>query len=136
MRRLIANDYTPRFDEADTCGASSFCCHDCSPARPVRRPSAVASRGFNDKTRLSSRFHGCQAMPLELQSLQAMERRNSKALEWRVWRDLAGLAAEALAIGVVFSVLLALAVFIVARADDSSEASLRADAASRVESRA
>ncbi|TMH06998.1 MAG: hypothetical protein E6H67_04845 [Betaproteobacteria bacterium] len=75
-------------------------------------------------------------MPLELQSLQAMERRNSKALEWRVWRDLAGLAAEALAIGVVFSVLLALAVFIVARAGDGSEASLRVDAASRVESRA
>lgn len=33
----------------------------------------------------------------------------------RVWRDLAQLAIEALAIGVVFSVLLALAVFVVAR---------------------
>jgi len=75
-------------------------------------------------------------MPLELQSVQAMEHGNSKTLEWRVWRDLAGLAAEALAIGVVFSVLLALAVFIVARSGNSSEASLRADATTRVESRA
>ena len=75
-------------------------------------------------------------MPLELQNVQTTERAHSNTLEWRVWRDLAGLAAEALAIGVVFSVLLALAVFIVARAGNSGEASLQADAATRAESRA
>jgi hypothetical protein len=38
-----------------------------------------------------------------------------QAIAASVWRDLAQLAAEALAIGVVFSVLLALAVFVIAR---------------------
>jgi hypothetical protein len=38
------------------------------------------------------------------------------AIAARVWRDLAGLAAEAVAIGVLFSVLLALAVLVMARA--------------------
>ncbi len=39
----------------------------------------------------------------------------------RVWRDLAALAAEAVAIGVLFSLLLALAVLVMTRArpDDS-----------------
>jgi hypothetical protein len=36
-------------------------------------------------------------------------------LETRVWKDLAQLAVEAMAIGVVFSMLLVLAVFVVAR---------------------
>ncbi|MGH8850876.1 MAG: hypothetical protein ACREYD_07770 [Casimicrobiaceae bacterium] len=37
------------------------------------------------------------------------------AIAPRVWRDLAGLAVEALAIGVLFSLLLALAVLVMAR---------------------
>jgi hypothetical protein len=37
------------------------------------------------------------------------------AIDDRVWRDLAGLGVEALAIGLVFSLILALAVFVVAR---------------------
>jgi len=45
----------------------------------------------------------------------------------RVWRELAGLALEGLAIGVVFSVLLAAAVYMVAR-----NAQDRADLASTV----
>jgi hypothetical protein len=44
-----------------------------------------------------------------------IESRNASAIDASVWRDLAQLAVEALAIGVVFSVLLALAVFVVAR---------------------
>ncbi len=45
----------------------------------------------------------------------------AQAITPRVWRDLAGLAAEAVAIGVLFSVLLALAVLMMTRArpDDS-----------------
>ena len=45
----------------------------------------------------------------------------AKAIAPRVWRDLAGLAAEAVAIGVLFSILLALAVLVMTRArpDDS-----------------
>jgi hypothetical protein len=48
---------------------------------------------------------------------KAMRTESSKAaaISTRVWRDLGQLAFEALAIGVVFSVLLALAVFVVAR---------------------
>ena len=38
-----------------------------------------------------------------------------QAVAPRVWRDLAGLAAEAVAIGILFSVLLALAVLVMAR---------------------
>ena len=38
-----------------------------------------------------------------------------------VWRDLVQLAVEALAIGVLFSVLLALAVFVVARGTHGDE---------------
>lgn len=44
-----------------------------------------------------------------------IESAKTQALETRVWRDLAQLAVEAMAIGVVFSVLLVLAVLIVAR---------------------
>jgi len=43
------------------------------------------------------------------------EARNAPAIDACVWRDLAQLAVEALAIGVVFSVLLALAVFVAVR---------------------
>jgi hypothetical protein len=39
-----------------------------------------------------------------------------EALTPRVWRDLAALAAEAVAIGVLFSLLLALAVLVMTRA--------------------
>ncbi|MEO8565685.1 MAG: hypothetical protein ABI541_04815 [Betaproteobacteria bacterium] len=48
-------------------------------------------------------------------------RRAVEAVAPRVWRDLAALAAEAVAIGVLFSVLLALAVLVMTRArpDDS-----------------
>lgn len=37
------------------------------------------------------------------------------AINDRVWRDLAGLGVEALAIGLAFSLILALAVFVVVR---------------------
>jgi hypothetical protein len=37
------------------------------------------------------------------------------AVDDHVWRDLAGLGVEALAIGLAFSLILALAVFVVAR---------------------
>jgi hypothetical protein len=53
--------------------------------------------------------------------MPAIESRNAPAINAGVWRDLAQLAAEALAIGVVFSVLLALAVFVVARSAHSDE---------------
>jgi len=46
---------------------------------------------------------------------------NATAISTQVWRDLAQLAVEALAIGVVFSVLLALAVFVVARGGHADE---------------
>ncbi len=74
-------------------------------------------------------------MPLDMPRGQTMEPPNSKTLEWSVWRDLAGLAAEALAIGVVFSMLLALAVFVVARTSTSDDTGLRADATARAEVR-
>ena len=47
--------------------------------------------------------------------MPTIESRNAPAIDACVWRDLAQLAVEALAIGVVFSVLLALAVFVVAQ---------------------
>jgi hypothetical protein len=48
-------------------------------------------------------------------------RHAAEAIAPRVWRDLAALAVEAVAIGVLFSVLLALAVLVMTRArpDDS-----------------
>jgi hypothetical protein len=46
---------------------------------------------------------------------------SAATISTRVWRDLAQLAVEALAIGVVFSVLLALAVFVVARGAHGDE---------------
>jgi hypothetical protein len=45
----------------------------------------------------------------------SIEPSRTSVLESRVWKDLAQLAVEAMAIGVVFSLLLALAVFVVAR---------------------
>jgi hypothetical protein len=49
-----------------------------------------------------------------------------EALTPRVWRDLAALAAEAVAIGVLFSLLLALAVLVMTRArPDNSFAGVR-----------
>ena len=48
-------------------------------------------------------------------AMPTIESRNAPAIDACVWRDLAQLAVEALAIGVVFSVLLALAVLVVAR---------------------
>ena len=53
--------------------------------------------------------------------MQTIESRNAPAIDACVWRDLAQLAVEALAIGVVFSVLLALAVFVVARGAHGDE---------------
>ena len=47
--------------------------------------------------------------------MPTIESRNAPAINAGVWRDLAQLAVEALAIGVVFSVLLALAVFVAVR---------------------
>ncbi len=46
---------------------------------------------------------------------------SAATISTRVWRDLAQLAVEALAIGVVFSVLLALAVLVVARGTHGDE---------------
>jgi hypothetical protein len=54
-------------------------------------------------------------------AIPTIEARNAPAIDACVWRDLAQLAAEALAIGVVFSVLLALAVFVVARGAHGDE---------------
>src|SRR5665811_28251 len=48
-------------------------------------------------------------------AMATIDSSNSRTINACVWRDLAQLAAEALAIGVVFSLLLALAVFVVAR---------------------
>ncbi len=45
-----------------------------------------------------------------------MQTTKAEAIASRVWRDLAGLAAEAVAIGVLFSLLLALAVLVMSRA--------------------
>ncbi len=53
--------------------------------------------------------------------MQGTEIGGLQAINARVWRDLAQLAAEALAIGVVFSILLALAVFVVARNSHGDE---------------
>ena len=54
-------------------------------------------------------------------AISTIESRNAPAIDSCVWRDLAQLAVEALAIGVVFSVLLALAVFVVARGAHGDE---------------
>jgi hypothetical protein len=53
--------------------------------------------------------------------MQRVESRSAVAISTRVWRDLARLGVEALAIGVVFSVLLALAVYIVAKNDRGAD---------------
>jgi hypothetical protein len=53
--------------------------------------------------------------------MATIEGRNTPAINACVWRDLAQLGVEALAIGVVFSVLLALAVFVVARGTHGDE---------------
>jgi len=56
-----------------------------------------------------------------IEARSAIETRSAPAIDASVWRDLAQLAVEALAIGVVFSVLLALAVFVVARSTHGDE---------------
>jgi hypothetical protein len=53
--------------------------------------------------------------------MQTRESRNAVAINARVWRDLVRLGVEALAIGVVFSVLLALAVYVVAKNDRGAD---------------
>jgi hypothetical protein len=53
--------------------------------------------------------------------MPTIESRNAPAISACVWQDLAQLAVEALAIGVVFSILLALAVFVVARGTRGDE---------------
>jgi len=47
--------------------------------------------------------------------MQRDEPEKAIAIDDRVWRDLAGLGVEALAIGLAFSLILALAVLVVAR---------------------
>ena len=54
-------------------------------------------------------------------AIPTLEPGTATAIDACVWRDLAQLAVEALAIGVVFSVLLALAVFVVARSTHGDE---------------
>jgi hypothetical protein len=53
--------------------------------------------------------------------MQTVESKNAVAISTRVWRDLAQLGVEALAIGVVFSLLLALAVYVVAKNDRGAD---------------
>jgi hypothetical protein len=68
--------------------------------------------------------------------MPTIESRNAPAINACVWRDFAQLAVEALALGVVFSVLLALAVFVAVRgargdefaASPSAPAEIRAPA--------
>ena len=50
-----------------------------------------------------------------------IESARAQTIDASVWRDLARLGVEALAIGVVFSVLLALAVFVLARSSHGDE---------------
>jgi hypothetical protein len=57
---------------------------------------------------------------------------NPRALDASVWRDLGLLAAEALAIGLVFSVLMALAVFVIARGAHGDEFAAAPSAVSTV----
>ncbi|HXX85817.1 MAG TPA: hypothetical protein VEN29_17795 [Casimicrobiaceae bacterium] len=47
--------------------------------------------------------------------MNRLDSERAVAFNEHVWRDLAGLGVEALAIGLAFSLILALAVFIVAR---------------------
>jgi hypothetical protein len=47
--------------------------------------------------------------------MQANDSEKAIAINDGVWRDLAGLGVEALAIGLIFSLILALAVLVVAR---------------------
>jgi hypothetical protein len=54
-------------------------------------------------------------------AISTVKARTATSIDASVWRDLAQLAVEALAIGVVFSVLLALAVFVVARGTHGDE---------------
>jgi hypothetical protein len=81
-------------------------------AAPPARPVLAAAQGFND---LAAESHAA-GKGEKMQTRPAGE-----AIAPRVWRDLAGLAAEAVAIGVLFSVLLALAVLVMTRGrpDDS-----------------
>ena len=54
-------------------------------------------------------------------AILTIETGSAPAIGAGVWRDFAQLAMEALVIGVVFSVLLALAVFVVARGTHGDE---------------
>jgi hypothetical protein len=54
-------------------------------------------------------------------AIPTIEAASAPAINACVWRDLAQLGVEALAIGVVFSVLLALAVFVVAHSSRPDE---------------
>jgi hypothetical protein len=79
---------------------------------PLARPVLAAAHGFNDiAAETPSRGKG--------EKMQTGH--GAKAIAPRVWRDLAALAAEAVAIGLLFSILLALAVLVMTRArpDDS-----------------
>jgi hypothetical protein len=79
---------------------------------PPPRPDLAGAQGFNDPA----------AEPQARRKGEKMQTRHvAKAIAPRVWRDLAALAAEAVAIGVLFSILLALAVLVMTRArpDDS-----------------
>jgi hypothetical protein len=81
-------------------------------AMPWLRHRAAASAAPNDNR--TDSMQGDTAMP-------TIESRNAPAINAGVWRDLAQLAVEALAIGVVFSVLLALAVFVAVRGGRGDE---------------
>ena len=53
--------------------------------------------------------------------MQTVNGRAGTAIGARVWRELGQLALEGLAIGIVFSVLMAAAVYMVARSNHSDE---------------
>jgi hypothetical protein len=75
-----------------------------------------------------------RAVAVPTQGETMHETNQADAIASRVWRDLAGLAAEAVAIGILFSLLLALAVLVMTRArpDDRFAESATPDAPSLV----
>jgi len=75
---------------------------------PSAAPSVACHQDCNDDAPIRPDFENRGAM-------QRVDSEKAIALSDRVWRDLAGLGVEALVIGLAFSLILALAVFVVAR---------------------
>lgn len=64
--------------------------------------------------------------------MQTVEGKTGGAISVRIWRELGQLALEGLAVGVVFSILLAAAVYMVARNSHADEFAAAHAAASEV----